>query len=331
MKYVSVILCALAAVSFGAAIGVTYSPTDTVQLEPIQDTWIWSGYGPYGSSTELRINSESIQQYPVLEWDLSSLDGYTINSAIFYVYRYEGSSAIDADVFRVTESWDEATLVFPLAHDDATVWASGSAGDPSGWKSFDVTDLVQAWTDGDYDNYGILCKGYGAGYYQRWYSKDAGSNHPYLDIDYTEVAPDTTPPFVADMEPTDGESDVPIDTEIVFHCGDDESGVDTATIDFTVEDTSLSSNDRAIGIGGSPNGDISGDLDIDDADLLDVVCTFTPDADLPYEDTLTCTVDGALADLEANEMGDDFVWTFDTEEEPPNVVTTTWGAIKAEY
>ncbi len=151
----------------------------------------------------------------------------------------------------------------------------------------------------------------------------------YVDDDLSE--PDTTPPFVADMEPTDGESDVPIDTEIVFHCGDDESGVDTATIDFTVEDTSLSSNDRAIGIGGSPNGDISGDLDIDDADLLDVVCTFTPDDDLPYEDTLTCTVDGALADLEANEMGDDFVWTFDTEEEPPNVVTTTWGTIKAEF
>jgi len=72
-------------------------------------------------------------------------------------------------------------------------------------------------------------------------------------------------------------------------------------------------------------------LVIDDTGTNDVVCTFTPDADLPYEDTITCTVDGALADLEANEMGDDFVWTFDTEEEPPNVTHTTWGTIKAEF
>ena len=155
----------------------------------------------------------------------------------------------------------------------------------------------------------------------------------FVDDDLSE--PDTTPPFVADMEPTDGESDVPIDSDIVFHCKDDDSGVDTTTIDFTAEDTTLGaslvvSTGAAARLGASPAGEIAGDLDVDDADLLDVVCTFTPDADLPYEDTITCTVDGALADLEANEMGDDFVWSFDTEE-APNVVTTTWGVIKADF
>ncbi|OGD75231.1 MAG: hypothetical protein A2Y64_04910 [Candidatus Coatesbacteria bacterium RBG_13_66_14] len=339
MKYVSVILCALAVVCLGAAVNVDYHPTDTVQLYTTQDTWIWTGYGPYGSSGELRINQDSsYDQRPVLQWDVSSLDGYIINSATFYVYRYQGSSTLTGSVYRVTESWVEATLVAPLAHDGDTVWATGDAGDPNGWKTYDVTDLVQAWTDGDYDNYGLLCKGAGSGYYQRWCSKEYGSNAPYLDIDYTVVIPDTTPPFVSNMEPTDGASDMPIDTDIVFHCEDDESGVDVATIDFTVQDTSLASGDNTVSpdshsasVGCAPAGDIPGTLVIDDGDLLDVICTFTPDDLLPYEDTITCTVDGALADLEANEMGDDFVWTFGTEEEPPNVVNTTWGVIKADF
>ncbi|HUT97677.1 MAG TPA: DNRLRE domain-containing protein [bacterium] len=337
MKYASILLlCLFAASSFGAAISVTYSPADTVQIEPSQDTWIWTGSGPYGSSAELRINREpDYDQRPVLQWDLSSLDGYTINSADMYVYCYDGypTGTLDADIYRVTESWDEATLVAPLAFDDATVWASGDAGVPSGWKTYDVTDLVQAWVDGDYDNYGVVCLGYGSSYYQRWYSKEAGSNHPYLDIDYTPVEPDTDPPYVEDLAPDDGDTDTPIDTDIVFHCKDDDSGVDTTTIDFTVQDTTLASGDKTVSTDShaasvwyTPVGDISGDLDIDDADPLDVVCTFTPDDDLPYDETITCTVDGALADEAGNDIGDDFVWTFDVE---LTVTTTTWGAIKA--
>jgi len=208
------------------------------------------------------------------------------------------------------------------------VWASGDAGAPNGWKTYDLTDLVQGWVDGDFDNYGIICKGYGSGYYQRWYSRESGTK-PYLDIDYTVVEPDTDPPYVDGMEPGDGESDVPVGANIVFHAKDDDKGVDVSTIAFTAEDSSLSGG-RALSLY-APTGSISGDLDIDDADINDVVCVFTPDEDLPYEDEITCTVDGSLADVKGNEMGDDFVWSFTTEEEPPNVTRTTWGAIKAEY
>ncbi|MCX7021535.1 MAG: Ig-like domain-containing protein [bacterium] len=170
-----------------------------------------------------------------------------------------------------------------------------------------------------------------------WYDYDSFGAmliRVFVDDDVSE--PDTTPPFVADMEPTDGESDVPIDTDIVFHCGDDLSGVDTATIDFTVEDTTLGaslvvSTGSAAGSGASPAGVIAGVLDIDDSDLNDVVCTFTPDDPLPYEDTITCTVDGTLADLSGNPMGDDFIWSFTTEANPIGVVQTTWGTIKAEF
>ncbi len=341
MKYASVIvLCVFAVVSFGNAVSVTYDTADDIQPNPWQDTWVWTGNGPYGGSTELRINQDSLyDQRIVLEWDLDDIEYATINSAIFYVYRYAGSGALDADIYRVTEYWEEATLVAPApTYDDGTVWATGSAGDPNGWKTFDLTDLVQGWVDGDFDNYGLICLGSGSGYYQRWYSKESGSNKPYLDIDYSLLSYGI---YVSDMDPADGDSGVPVDTDIVFHCwctvGDGYGRIDTDTIMFTVEDQSRRSGDRALRTSSSslsthvnprPVGEITGTLDIDDSDPWWIICTFTPDEDLPV-DLITCTVDGCLADIWGHEMEEDFIWTFSTGDY--GVEETTWGAIKAEY
>ena len=144
-------------------------------------------------------------------------------------------------------------------------------------------------------------------------------------------------PYVDGMDPDDGDTGVPVDTDIVFHCVHDVSPIDTDTIVFTVEDQSRhsggrtlspSSNSPLLHVNPKPLGEISGTLDIDDYDPLDVVCTFTPDEDLPV-DLITCTVDGCLADRRGNEMGEDFVWTFSTGDYV--VRETTWGAIKAEF
>ena len=143
--------------------------------------------------------------------------------------------------------------------------------------------------------------------------------------------PDTAPPYVGGMYPGEGEYG-PIDTDIVFHCKDDDSGVDTTTIDFTARDTSLAGG-RAIGRGAavgsahSPNRTIPGDLNVDDSDPRDVVCTFNPDDELPW-DTITCTVDGSLADRLGYEMGEDFVWWFTT---IWDVEEASWGALKTAF
>ncbi|OGD71845.1 MAG: hypothetical protein A2Y64_08345 [Candidatus Coatesbacteria bacterium RBG_13_66_14] len=144
---------------------------------------------------------------------------------------------------------------------------------------------------------------------------------------------DFDPPYVNGMDPDDGEVDVPIDSTVVFHCVDDISKVDTDTIDFTVKDSTLTGS-RTVSAGGalsvlaSPARTLPGDLDIDDTDPADVVCTWTGADDFYDDVTITCTVDGMLADNRGNEMGDDFVWTFDT---GAAVDITTWGAIKADF
>jgi len=142
---------------------------------------------------------------------------------------------------------------------------------------------------------------------------------------------DFDPPYVTGMDPDDGETDVPVDSAIVFHCVDEISNVDLDTIDFTVQDSTLSGNramstSAALGVHASPARTLPGDLDLDDTDPMDVVCTWTGDD--PFYDgvVITCTVAAGLADRRGNEMADDFVWTFDT---GLDVTATTWGAIKA--
>ncbi|HUT99240.1 MAG TPA: Ig-like domain-containing protein, partial [bacterium] len=143
------------------------------------------------------------------------------------------------------------------------------------------------------------------------------------------------PPYVTSMDPDDGDTGVPVDTDIVFHCVHDIHPVDTDTIVFTVEDTSRRSGGRALGSDSTlavgradprPTGEISGTLGIDATDPKDVLCTFTPDEDLPV-DLIRCTVAAGLADNHGHEMPDDFVWTFTTGNY--SVEDTTWGAIKA--
>jgi|GEM_PF-3472323 len=155
-----------------------------------------------------------------------------------------------------------------------------------------------------------------------------GTAYDFFQIVEHGWLPDLDPPYVCDMDPDDGETEVPLDSDIVFHCVDDWSYVDTDTIEFTAVDTTLG-NGRAVGLG-SPNRTLAGDFEIDDSDRWDVICTFTPDDDFYEGDTITCTVAAGLADSKGNEMVDDFVWSFTTEV-VENVSHTTWGAVKAGF
>ncbi|HUT97903.1 MAG TPA: hypothetical protein VM054_02350 [bacterium] len=143
-------------------------------------------------------------------------------------------------------------------------------------------------------------------------------------------AQDTDPPYVDEIYPEDGDP-APDERIIIFHCKDTESPVDLDTIDFTVwEDWPWL--DRSITVDAvevlerTPKviSTVPGDLDIDDTDPQDVVCTFVPEGDLPEFDHITCTVAGGLADIYGNEMVDDFVWEFWVD-----VKEASWGEVKA--
>jgi hypothetical protein len=196
---------------------------------------------------------------------------------------------------------------------------SGSGPYSYEWGTYDVLDEHAYLENGDM----VTLLTYG-GSYPRYLMMDGNGSAPQYSgwfwfggtswTDYSQygfgaamvrgvVNDDVDGPYVDEQDPADGGAGAP-DTEIVFHCKDDDYGVDSETIDFMAEDET--------------RGEVSGSLDIDDGDANDVVCTFTPDSDLP-EGTITCTVAGTLADGLTNEMGDDAVWSFVVDATPPTI------------
>lgn len=146
-------------------------------------------------------------------------------------------------------------------------------------------------------------------------------------FDLVEVT-DDTPPRVTGQNPSDGATGVPPGRNIIFHVVDDISGVDTSTIDFTCESASRSGGGAVLSIGAGANALILGQLDINDSNPLNVVCTFDPDLPLP-KDTITCTVTAGLADMYGNSTTQDITWSFDVQ--GSGVEESSWGAIKAVF
>ena len=163
---------------------------DTCSLIPTADTWVWPGHGPWGSSWTLRTNRvSSFDQEIVIRFDISSIPtGSTINSAKLFTYRYDGSTQTDTlvcKIYRVTEDWDETTLVDSIAHDTCFLYDQMTVT-ANGWYSMNVTTLVQEWIDGTYSNYGAVFYGTaGMGTYQYFRSRENPTDKPHLDIDYT--------------------------------------------------------------------------------------------------------------------------------------------------
>ncbi len=171
---------------------LTISPSvlgDTYSELPVADTWIWAGSGPWGASPQLRTNiASAFDQEIVIAFDLSSIPaGSVINSAVLSCYRYDGDvgSALECDIYRVTEYWEEPSLIDCIAH-DTNVSYDQVVVSVSDWYDFDIAVLAQKWLDGTFTNYGVVFYGTGGtGSYQYFRSKESGMNEPHLDIDYT--------------------------------------------------------------------------------------------------------------------------------------------------
>jgi len=85
------------------------------------------------------------------------LPAVTLDSAIFSIYIGGVLSTQTVNVHRITANWADNTVTFNNfggAYDPAVVGSYLTDG--LGWRSVDVTPLVQGWIDGTYPNYGLL-------------------------------------------------------------------------------------------------------------------------------------------------------------------------------
>jgi hypothetical protein len=105
---------------------------------------------------------------------------------------------------------------------------------------------------------------------------------------------DEDPPYVENLNPEDGETDVDLDDNVKGHVKDDNFGVDeeSVTVDVNTAD----------------RGEIPGSLNLT-GDFLDFMYTFNPSDDLPHYSEIFVTVNAADLAEPPNEM-DEYTYSF---------------------
>lgn len=182
---------------------------DVVDLYAAADTWIEDGSeDAHGSDTNLQVREETAtaaRRYALVEWDLSSLAGATINSVEMYFYTTSASTTLYPSAYMITSDWDEnATYTKRTATQNWTnpgvdyqstevaklawnVYVNQYKSVIQGGTDVDFTAMVQGWVDNPATNYGILVKRPAdSGARQGSFSSSEG-NPAYLSIDYTPV------------------------------------------------------------------------------------------------------------------------------------------------
>ncbi|VAV85753.1 hypothetical protein MNBD_DELTA01-135 [hydrothermal vent metagenome] len=118
-----------------------------------------TNYGAFEYLTANWTGTGSIDDKGLLEFDLTSLAGANIIDATLSFYHvFNSGNGATFDLFRNTAAWDEAAVTWDSAPAyDAVSAASLSISDDNVgvWRDWDITALVQGWTSGTYDNYGM--------------------------------------------------------------------------------------------------------------------------------------------------------------------------------
>ena len=164
----------------------------------LEDTMIIEDSDNWGTEEYFVVGLEGGKKHrALLNFDLGSLAGnpITITQANLVLFYKSGSAKhMDVTVYRVTSDWTEDAedgATWSTMHDkydDSESWEGPVYKDilPESWITLvDLTDLVQEWVDGTYDNYGIMLVGDEATEnYKYFASHEAGIGYaPALVVD----------------------------------------------------------------------------------------------------------------------------------------------------
>ncbi len=185
-------------------------PADTHNEEPSIDTYVdsTSPDSSYCTSTKVAVQYNSTGsgtriQRAFVAFDLDAIPSEAIiDSATFNAYLYAawGANPVTIYLRDVTEIWN--CPLYWSAQPASTAYTWRSVSTVVGWRSWDVTTLVDQWKGkhfGTSPNYGLELRGPESGgsknyHYRYFYTKNASSNHPYLKITYHLPATDTPTP-----------------------------------------------------------------------------------------------------------------------------------------
>jgi bacillolysin len=139
----------------------------------------------------------------LIQFDLSAIpQGTNISNAMLNVYFVEwldvpGTSRT-IKTYRIGSSWSEMNVTWGNQPSSAESYGSVSITANSQWRylAIDVTDLVRAWVNGTYPNYGIMLRGTESAIWLRGFYTREGSYKPYLYITYPGTTASVAPPIL---------------------------------------------------------------------------------------------------------------------------------------
>ncbi|MCK5491655.1 MAG: DNRLRE domain-containing protein [Candidatus Omnitrophica bacterium] len=141
------------------AMAVTFvlQPTDGKDTELTQTL----PYFNWGSREYLTENwGDDYSSKGLIEFDLSSIAGVSVTSAVFSVYHKSNNvEGLSFGLYQVTQSWDEHLVTWNSAPSYNNFPESIMNVDDSLvdiWRNWDISNLAQGWVSGTYDNYGVL-------------------------------------------------------------------------------------------------------------------------------------------------------------------------------
>lgn len=159
----------------------------------------------YGTDTYVRVEKGIRDRNSLLWFDVSSLIDVVVVDAQLELYMYSSEDAVsslDISAHRVTRSWAENDATWDN-RDIFNFWVNpGGDYNPAaedtifgltnnyGWKSWNITQLVDGWADGTFQNRGVLLYGAaGANTWKQFYSSDysTATRRPRLTIEYYEL------------------------------------------------------------------------------------------------------------------------------------------------
>jgi hypothetical protein len=161
----------------------------------------------YGTANILKVGKTAagLEFKSLLEFNVSSIPSEnTVTSAKLEIHLNYSSTDnnITIGVYRVTSEWNETEAAWYNRSQD-TPWStaggdyiqladSQQVANTSGWYNFTITEMVQGWVNGTYNNYGLilLSNDAGNGDYKDIDSSDSGDSslRPRITIDHTPNA-----------------------------------------------------------------------------------------------------------------------------------------------
>jgi hypothetical protein len=212
-------------VLFDPQVEINFQPGSSIG----KDAWISNSYANNNAGVQHRLQVEettyttyhSLIEFSELEQYINSNASVDSAKLSLYCYSLNASGSATINAYRVTNSWREGTGGTTWTGDansstiDGVTWNerwygtnwSSAGGDydltavgtttvsaESTWVEIDVTDVVQDWLDGTYDNYGLILMTTPGNLWPRFFSSDwsASAYHPKLSVNYTTSSPRTT-------------------------------------------------------------------------------------------------------------------------------------------